>query len=79
MRVLFFAQLKDETACNSIELPVSSPLNVEQLWMLLLEKFPALDGHRNHVRLARNWEYAGPDAQFHNEDEVALIPPVSGG
>ncbi len=79
MRVLFFAQIKDATGCDSIELAPASPLNVETLWSELLKKFPKLDAHRANVRLARNWEYAAPDAQFTNADEVALIPPVSGG
>ena len=79
MRVLFFAQLKDATGCDSIELALPSPLYGEQLWDLLLKKFPALVNHRKNVRLARNWEYAGIETQFTNADEVALIPPVSGG
>jgi len=78
MRVLFFAQLKDATGCDSAELTMP-PSNAEQLWAELLKKFPNLAAHRANVRLARNWEYAAPDAQFTNADEVALIPPVSGG
>src|SRR5208282_4400228 len=72
MRVLFFAQLKDATGCDAVEL-APPPANVEQLWAELLEKFPALAAHRATVRLARNWEYAAPDAQFSHTDEVALI------
>jgi molybdopterin converting factor subunit 1 len=79
MRVLFFAQLKDVTGCDALELATQSPLNREQLWAMLLEKFPGLREHRGNVRLTRNWEYAEADAQFINTDEVALIPPVSGG
>ncbi len=79
MRVLFFAQLTDATGCDSIDLTVSSPLNSEQLWKILIEKFPALADHQKNVRLARNWEYAAAETQFSNADEVALIPPVSGG
>jgi sulfur-carrier protein len=79
MRVLFFAQLKDVTGCDAVELAPPSPLNREQLWTMLLEKFPGLRGHRGNVRLTRNWEYADAGAQFADTDEVALIPPVSGG
>ena len=79
MRVLFFAQLKDVTGCDSVELAPASPLNVDLLWAELLEKFPKLAAHRANVRLARNWEYAAPDTQFSISDEIALIPPVSGG
>ncbi len=79
MRVLFFAQLKDVTGCDSAELAAVSPLDVEMFWSELLKKFPKLAPHRTNVRLARNWEYAAPDAQFADSDEIALIPPVSGG
>lgn len=77
--VLFFAQLKDVVKCDSFELAVSSPLSLEQLWAELIKKYPALAKHRSSVRLAKNQEYALPNTQFSNADEVALIPPVSGG
>jgi molybdopterin synthase sulfur carrier subunit len=79
MRVLFFAQLKDVTGCDSIELAPLSPINGNELWVELLQRFPALTAHRPNVRLARNWEYAASDATLADHDEVALIPPVSGG
>jgi molybdopterin converting factor subunit 1 len=79
MRVLFFAQLKDATGCDAVDLVVAAPLDAEQLWTALLEKFPALAAHRTSVRLARNWQYTDVTAQFAATDEVALIPPVSGG
>ena len=77
MRVLFFAQLKDVTGCDSVEL--APPANAEQLWTELLKQFPKLAAHRANVRLAKNWEYAAPGSRFTDADEVALIPPVSGG
>jgi molybdopterin synthase catalytic subunit len=79
MRILFFAQLKDATGCASTELAAPAPLTSEALWGALLEKYPALATHRRIVRLAKNSEYVGPDARFADGDEVALIPPVSGG
>jgi molybdopterin converting factor subunit 1 len=79
MRVLFFAQLKDVTGCDALELAPPSPLDREGLWTVLLERFPGLAAHRPSVRLARNREYAAPEAMFAHGDEVALLPPVSGG
>jgi molybdopterin synthase catalytic subunit/molybdopterin synthase sulfur carrier subunit len=79
MRVRFFAQLQDVTGCTVMELTSPSPLNREQLWTMLLQKFPGLQAHRGNVRLARNWEYADAETCFGDGDEVALIPPVSGG
>jgi molybdopterin synthase sulfur carrier subunit len=79
MRVLFFAQIKDATGCDSAEITLSAPLNAEQLWVVLLKQFPKLANYRSSVRLAKNCEYAAPDAVFAADDEVAMIPPVSGG
>ena len=45
----------------------------------LLPAHPGLERFRGSVRLAKNSEYVGPDARFTDADEVALIPPVSGG
>ena len=40
---------------------------------------PGLAPFRGNIRLARNLEFAGFDTRFNDDDEVALIPPVSGG
>jgi molybdopterin converting factor subunit 1 len=79
MRLLFFAQLKDATKCDAVELALPSPVGAESLWAELLKRFPALAHQRASVRLAKNGEYATAETQFANDDEVALIPPVSGG
>jgi len=78
MRVLFFAHLRNVTGCSQTEL-TCGPVNAEGLWQKLLESFPALAPYRTSVRFARNAEYAAADALFLPGDEVALIPPVSGG
>lgn len=79
MRILFFAQLKDATGCASVELPAPTAIGTGQLWAELLKRFPALEVHRRTVRLAKNSEYVTVNVQFADGDEVALIPPVSGG
>lgn len=79
MRILFFAQLKDAAGCDSAELRTTAPLSAEQFWAELLKQFPKLAAHRSSTRLARNQEYTRPGVQFSDGDEVALIPPVSGG
>ena len=54
-------------------------VDADWLWRRLIEAHPGLARHRSAVRLARNAEYAGPEERFHDADEVALLPPVSGG
>jgi len=79
MRVLFFAHLKDVTGQESANIILPFPHDGSQLWGRLLELYPALAAHQSKVRLSRNWEYVTAETLFQNEDEVALIPPVSGG
>ena len=79
MRILFFAQLKDATGQSEVEWAGAGSMSAEALWARLLSEFPALARHRPSVRLARNGAYAGPEEIFKDNDEAALIPPVSGG
>ncbi|WCJ57975.1 MoaD/ThiS family protein [Fontisphaera persica] len=79
MRILLFAQLKDAAGCAEIQWPAPAALTVSELWEQLLREHPALAPYRPTVRLARNGEYVSAGALFHPGDEVALIPPVSGG
>lgn len=45
----------------------------------ILTKHPRLAAHRETMLLAVNHEFADPSAALHDGDEVALMPPVSGG
>lgn len=78
MKILFFAHLRDATGCAGIERDFG-PVDAAGLWRKLIAEFPALEPSRASVRLARNGEYVDPGAHFSDADEVALIPPVSGG
>lgn len=78
MRILFFAHLRDVTHCEEMQLHCGD-VDAAGLWRHLLAVHPGLERFRRSVRLARNSEYVGPDARFSDTDEVALIPPVSGG
>ena len=78
MRILFFAQLRGAVGSSQGEVEADG-VNQDQLWRLLEERWPALSAQRATTRLARNGVYAGPEDIFRSDDEVALIPPVSGG
>jgi len=78
MRILFFAHLKDITHCPEINLECAET-DADGLWRELTAAHPGLERFRRTVRLAKNSEYAGRDTRFTDADEVALIPPVSGG
>lgn len=79
MRILYFAHARSATGTAGEELVTDAPLATDALWTELLRRHPALASLRAATRLARNGEFAPADAIFHPGDEVALIPPVSGG
>ena len=79
MRVLFFAQTRDATGTAELEMKISGSLGVEEIWRVLIAAQPKLAAFRSSTRLARNGEYADAKTRFTDADEVALIPPVSGG
>ena len=78
MKILFFAQLRDAAGVSEAVLE-DADMNAGQLWDALISRWPGLGPLRRNVRLARNGEYAAADEIFRAGDEVALIPPVSGG
>ncbi|MGB9625395.1 MAG: MoaD/ThiS family protein [Phycisphaerae bacterium] len=55
------------------------PATLGTLIELLYARYPKLAEHAGVVRFAVNSEYADPSQSLRTGDEVALIPPVSGG
>lgn len=78
MRVLFFAQLREVTGVAQAEIEADG-VDADALWSALAGRWPGLSEHRQDTRLARNGAYAASGEVFRANDEVALIPPVSGG
>jgi len=79
MKILYFAHVAKAVGRREDEIRVAAPLSADALWEQLLTLRPALAQYRSSIHLARNSEYAGKDEQFADGDEVALLPPVSGG
>ena len=79
MRVLLFAHLKNVAGRAEFDLTLEQPVDVDGLWVRLRAVHPELERFRSCVRLALHSEYVGREACFTDADEVALIPPVSGG
>jgi molybdopterin synthase sulfur carrier subunit len=49
------------------------------VWRELAGEFPALAGYERSISTALNADYARMDAEVHDGDEIAFLPPVSGG
>ena len=49
------------------------------VWRDLAGEFPALTDYERSISAALNADYARMDAEVHDGDEIAFLPPVSGG
>jgi molybdopterin synthase catalytic subunit/molybdopterin converting factor small subunit len=78
VRVRCFASLRD-VAADRFTLTLPEGSKVADAWSAAVKRFPGLARHADFVRAARNASYAGLGAELHDGDEVAFMPPVSGG
>ncbi|HCN48478.1 MAG TPA: molybdopterin synthase sulfur carrier subunit [Chryseobacterium sp.] len=78
IKILAFGITKDILGASEKELEVQDDLNVGQLKEKLEGGFPQLVKLKSYF-IAVNEEYAEDDQMITNTDEIAIIPPVSGG
>ncbi|MDQ3863602.1 MAG: molybdopterin converting factor subunit 1 [Actinomycetota bacterium] len=79
IRVLLFGAAADRAGTRETELPVDEGVTLAEIWPLLAEKHPDLAPMRDTLAFALNGEYARGDAGVSPGDEIAVLPPVSGG
>ncbi len=79
IRVRFFGPARDLAGCEECWLTLPPDAVVATAVERLAEQFPALRDRLPHYRIAVNTEYANLDTVLREGDEVAIIPPVSGG
>lgn len=79
VRVLFFGQLKEIIGAAQEDAELSEGARVEDLFERYIRRFPKLAAFRPSIAASVNQEYAAWRAPLANGDEVAFLPPVSGG
>lgn len=77
--VRFFASLRDRVGHRELALELADHACVRDLLARLAERFPLLSDRLPLARVAVNEEYAALEAALRDGDQVALLPPVSGG
>jgi molybdopterin synthase catalytic subunit/molybdopterin converting factor small subunit len=79
VRVLLFGVLKDLTGRSSEELTVPEHATVADVIEHYQERLAGLRGMARSIAISINQEYSAIDSPLHADDEIALLPPVSGG
>jgi molybdopterin synthase sulfur carrier subunit len=76
--VRLFARLRDITGWSEHVRDVGEG-TARQVWNDLVKEFPPLAAYTASISVAINTDYARLDGQVKDGDEVAFLPPVSGG
>jgi sulfur-carrier protein len=78
IKVLLFGAAADRAGIRETRV-AAGEMTLGELWVLLEERHPELSPMRDTLAFAVNGEYARGDARVAGGDEVAVLPPVSGG
>jgi molybdopterin converting factor subunit 1 len=79
VRVLFFGVLKEIAGKTADEIDVHDGASVRDVLLHYQLQIPQLKSSLSSIALAVNQQYAGADTKLKANDEIALLPPVSGG
>lgn len=79
VKVLFFGQLKDIVGRAEETVEIGNGGDLGSLFDSYANRFPRLSELRTSIVLARNQQFAAASAPIQDGDEVAFLPPVSGG
>jgi molybdopterin converting factor subunit 1 len=74
-----FAIVRDITGKGEERIQLPDDATVADVLNALTSRYPRLEEWKSFLRFAVNQSYALQDEPLHNNDEVAVIPPVSGG
>ncbi|GAB3302391.1 MoaD/ThiS family protein [Hymenobacter tenuis] len=78
LKIALFGIAREIVGRSSLEVSAPEGQSVQALLASLQEQYPGL-GRLSSLAVAVNNEYAPADAALSERDEIALIPPVSGG
>jgi molybdopterin synthase sulfur carrier subunit len=78
-RVLFFGRLKEIVGRSEDFFELQDGACIAELFSHYKNAHPQLDGYQASLAASRNREFASWDVALSEGDEIAFLPPVSGG
>ena len=79
VRVLFFGMLRDIVGRAEDHIEVAEGSRLESVFERYAQQFPRLGALKSSIVLASNHQFCEPSAAVSDGDEIAFLPPVSGG
>ena len=79
VKVLFFGVLKEITGHSELAMDVESGATLGSVFESCFHRYETLRDKHSSILFARNREFASADTVLAENDEVAFLPPVSGG
>lgn len=79
VKVLFFGMLRDLVGRSEEQIEVDEGSRLSSIFEHYTRRFPRLEEMASSIVVAQNQEFASPEAHIREGDEIALLPPVSGG
>lgn len=79
IKVRLFARVRDIVGAGELQREVAKGATLRTVWQGLVREFPDLERYGPLISGALNEEYARMDMPVEEGDEVAFLPPVSGG
>lgn len=79
INVLFFGMLKDIVGQTEDHVILEEGASIGQLYEIYAARLPRLAKHSSSILFSRNREFVGRSELLQEGDEVAFLPPVSGG
>ncbi len=79
VKVKLFARLRDLAGTGELDADLGSGATIRDVWETVTARHPDLAPYAASMSAARNLEYARMTAAVEEGDEIAFLPPVSGG
>ena len=77
--VRLFARLRDIAGASELARDIAPGATIGAVWQQLASEFPGLAPYERSISSAVNADYAHMDDVVRDGDEIAFLPPVSGG
>jgi molybdopterin converting factor subunit 1 len=77
--IRLFARLRDIAGATELARDVAPDSTIRSVWRQLVDEFPELAAYERSISSALNADYARMEQRLNDGDEVAFLPPVSGG